>query len=182
MLNALLINKKRFNKEVAKLRYNNPFEIFIVDNERKYLNIAKKRIHNFFENNALHAKFNFSDVEMSLFNNRICNSYKKLPNINPDFIYLDGPDQFHVKKNIKGLNIKNPDLMPMNSDILMIEPFLKPGTIILTDGRTSNFRFLYNNLQRNWIAKEDNINDQHILYLNEKPLGLPNLSQLKFYQ
>ena len=41
-----------------------------------------------------------TDVEMTTFKNRICTQYKKLPLCNPDFIYLDGPDQFKVKKDI----------------------------------------------------------------------------------
>ena len=31
--------------------------------------------------------------------------------------------------------------MPMTSDILKIEHFLKPGTIIIVDGKASNSRF-----------------------------------------
>ena len=119
---------------------------------------------------------------MSIFENRICNIYKKLPLVNPDFIYLDGPDQFKVKNNVNGINIGHSDFMPMNADILLIEPFLKPGTIILTDGRTSNFRFLCSNLKRDWKYYEDFKNDQHYLYLKEKPLGRPNLNQLLFYK
>ena len=42
----------------------------------------------------------FSDVEMTLFQDRISTQYKKMPLCNPDFIYLDGPDQFKVKKDI----------------------------------------------------------------------------------
>ena len=67
---------------------------------------------------------------------------KKIPKINPDFIYLDGPDQFNIKGKINGFNINQNDLMPMTSDILKIEHFLKPGTIIIVDGRASNSRFL----------------------------------------
>ena len=37
---------------------------------------------------------------MSIFNDRICTQYKKLPLCNPDFIYLDGPYQFNVKKDL----------------------------------------------------------------------------------
>ena len=39
--------------------------------------------------------------------------------------------------------------MPMTSDILKIEHFLKPGTIIIVDGRASNSRFLKSNFQEN---------------------------------
>lgn len=34
----------KFSEEVKELRRNNPFELFVVENEKKYLNITKKRI------------------------------------------------------------------------------------------------------------------------------------------
>ena len=37
---------------------------------------------------------------MTSFNGRICTQFKKLPLINPDLIYLDGPDQFNIKGNV----------------------------------------------------------------------------------
>ena len=79
---------------------------------------------------------------MSKFNGRICTEYEFLPLINPDFIYLDGPNPFSVSGNISNFNTAHKDLMPMASDILKIEPFLLPGTIILIDGRTANANFL----------------------------------------
>ena len=38
--------KKKYKKKVEMLRRNNPFELFIVDNEKKFLNISKKRVEN----------------------------------------------------------------------------------------------------------------------------------------
>ena len=69
----------------------------------------------------------------------------------------------------------------MVANILNMEPFLIPGTIILSDGRTANMRFLQNNLKRNWVYKHDVVNDQNILYLDEEPLGKINSNLLKFY-
>ena len=43
--------------------------------------------------------------------------------------------------------------MPMSCDILKIEHFLKPGTIIVVDGRAANSRFIKKNLQRNWTER-----------------------------
>ena len=72
-------------------------------------------------------------------------------------------------------------MMPMVANILNIEPFLIPGTIILSDGRTANMIFLKNNFKRNWVYINDKKNDQNILYLDEKPLGKINSDFLKFY-
>ena len=50
----------------------------------------------------------FGNIEMTTFENRICTQYKKLPLCNPDFIYLDGPDQFKVKKDIWNIHFQKP--------------------------------------------------------------------------
>ncbi len=100
---------------------------------------------------------------------------------NPDFIYLDGPDQFKVKKDINGISTKHDDLMPMSCDILKIEYFLIPGTIILVDGRGANVKFLRDNFKRNWVYRYDKSFDQHIFYLNDPSIGKYNDRMLKFY-
>ena len=71
--------------------------------------------------------------------------------------------------------------MPISCDILKIEYFLRPGTIIVIDGRTTNYRFLKNNLQRKWKSFDDFENDQYFLILDEPPLGKLNAKQKKFY-
>ena len=42
MLLALNELKTKYSKEVTKLRRNNPFELFILENEKKYFEITKK--------------------------------------------------------------------------------------------------------------------------------------------
>ena len=37
---------------------------------------------------------------MTLYNGCITTEYEKLPMCNPDFIYIDGPGQFNIKKSI----------------------------------------------------------------------------------
>ena len=175
---------KLYKNKLINLRRNNPFELFILENEKKFLNITKKRIEKFSKKLNLNIKINyhFSDVAMSLYENKISTSYKKLPLCNPDFIYLDGPDQFNIKGDINNFSTRHKDMMPMVNDILKIEYFLTPGTIIVTDGRRANAQFLKDYLKRNWLYKFDYINDQHIFYLNETPLGKFNKLQLKFYR
>ena len=80
----------------------------------------------------------YSQIEMTTFKDLISTQYKKLPLCNPDFIYLDGPDQFNIKKNVNGISTRHKDMMPMVSDILKFEYFYTPGTIILIDGRSAN--------------------------------------------
>ncbi len=176
--------KIKYFKKIKNLRRNNPFELFILENEKKFYNLTKKRNKTFKKKFKITSKENylFSEVLMTTFNGRICTEYKKLPLCNPDFIYLDGPDQFNIKKNVNGINIGHKDMMPMVCDILKIENFLTPGTLIVSDGRAANIKFLRDHFKRNWIYKKNSNTDQHILYLNDPCLGKYNKLQLEFYK
>jgi hypothetical protein len=116
-----------------------------------------------------------------MFNGNFAHEYKTLPRVNPDFIYLDGPSPFNVKRKINNFTVASKDMMPMSCDILKFENHLTPGTIFLIDGRTANARFLKNNFRRNWKEYYSFKEDRTIFLLNEKPLGPFNLEQLKFY-
>ena len=179
---ALNFLRKKYFKDVKKLRRNNPFELFVIDNEKKYLNIAKKNLNRYLKQNKTRVNYHFSNANMTIYNRRISTEFKTLPKCNPDFIYLDGPDQFNIKGKAKGINIGHIDFMPMTCDILKFENFLQPGTIILSDGRKANTRFLKTNFKRNWFYKEDEESDQVIFYLIEKPLGYVNKKTLDFYK
>ena len=183
---ALKELRDKYSSDVKLLRRNNPFELFVLENEKKFLKITKNKIKKFNKylkiKNPIKIKYYFSEVEMTKFNDRICTHYKKIPLCNPDFIYLDGPDQFSVKKDINGISTRHKDMMPMVSDILKFEYFYTPGTIIICDGRTANAKFLKDHFNRNWKYINDQKNDQHIFFLNDPPLGRFNILQLKFYE
>jgi len=179
---ALKINEKKYKHKIKDLRFKKKFSLGIVDNEKKYLKISEQRIKKYFRNRFSNANYCYSENKMTTFNGRICSHFSKHPRINPDFIYMDGPDQFKIKNKVNGFSIADYEMMPMNSDPLNYENFLTPGTIILFDGRTANARFLRSNFQRNWKYLEDSKNDQHVLFLDEKPLGDSNKKQLNFYK
>ena len=181
IIHALKINEKNYLNKTAGLRFKKKFSLTAVDNEKNFLRITKKRIDNYFRKQKINISYFFSQNSMVYYNGRICTSFDSHPVVNPDFIYLDGPDQFNIKKKLNGMTISDYEMMPMSSDILKYENFLTPGTIILSDGRTANTRFLKNNFQRNWIYKEDKKNDQNLFFLNEPFLGKFNKDQLKFY-
>lgn len=179
---ALLENKKKyFDYCKNNLSNSNLFELFILENEKKYLNISKKRIEKFHNNRDIKINYQLSDVIMTKFQGRYSHEFKKLPLCSPDLIYLDGPDQFKVKAKKNSFNINCKDLMPMGSDILKIEFFLQPGTIIIIDGRGANFQFLKAFLKRKWSFKYISQVDKYIMYLDAPSLGKINTNRLKFY-
>ena len=177
---ALNENKIKYSKKIKHLRFKKNFFLTIIDNEKKFINISKNRIKQ--KTNLNNFKFFYSENHMTSFNGSLCSQYTNHPTLNPDFIYLDGPDQFNIKKKINGITLNDYEMSPMSCDILKYENLLCPGTIILVDGRSLNSRFLKNNFKRKWKIIEDNVHDQPMFYLNEKTLGYFNTQQLKFYK
>lgn len=165
---SLTFNKKCLENMQNKYRRNNLFECHTVDSLEKYLQIAKARIPIEYKDSI---EFYQSNVSMVNWNGRIATEYDKLPLVNPDFIYIDAPSIFDVEGDINGWNTKHKDMMPMMCDILKIEHFLTPKTIIVVDGRAANARFIKCNLQRNWEYKYCQNRDQHFFVLEEEPLG-----------
>lgn len=178
LADALRKNKELYGDFVtANLRRANPFEIHSVDASDHWIGQAKRNLP---DNLHEFAHFMQSEVRMTTFNDRVCTKYDELPNICPDLIYLDAPDLFSVKNDIRGISTASQDRVPMAADILYLEPFLLPGTLIVIDGRTANARFLKNNFQRDWRYIHYEKEDIHTFELVEKPLGKLNALQIKF--
>lgn len=154
--------------DLSGYRRNNPYQCHTVDNQQEYIDVARARIAPSLKR---YIYFHTSAVRMTVWNGRIATEYEKLPLVNPDLIYLDAPDQFSVEGHVCGWSTRHKDMMPMSCDLLKIEHFLTPRTIIVIDGRTANARFIKNNLQRSWDYKYCSDRDQHFFLLNEEPLG-----------
>ena len=178
---ALINNQKIFGKKKPFSRCNDPYTLFSLDNNRKFINISKKRVLSF-SKNKLKVKFFFSKTKMTLYNGNFAVEFDKLPQTNPDFIYLDGPSQWGLKSKINNITTAHPDMMPMSCDIAKIENFLVPGTIIVSDGRTANAIFLKNVFKRKWKFIRDRKFDQCYFLLVDDSLGILNDKQLKFYK
>tara|TARA_B100000315_G_C14463417_1_gene534831 strand:+ start:166 stop:984 length:819 start_codon:yes stop_codon:yes gene_type:complete len=173
---ALSVNKLEHQKFVTEnLRRTNAFECHSIDNNEEWIDSVKAEFPN-----LKNTEFHFCPCEIGTFNSKICTYYNNVPNICPDFIYLDAPDQFSVNGDIRGLSTNHPDRMPMSADILAIEHFLTPGTLVVVDGRTANARFLKTNLQRDWDYWHSKEYDQHFFELKEEPLGIYNQRQVEF--
>lgn len=160
------------------IRVQEEFTIYSIDEEQRYLEITLDRI----EKAGLteFSKLYRSSVEMGLHDNRFVTFYSAIPNINPDLIYLDGPSQFATTTQISGFGINSSVRMPMSADILRLEFFLEPGTLIVVDGRTANARFLRAYLKRSWAYEHDEVGDVHYFELQESPLGPFNKAKINF--
>ena len=68
----------------------------------------------------------------------------------------------------------------MAADLIMLEPFFWPETLIISDGRTANARFLESRFKRNWQVMHDPFGDRTIFRLNETPFGEISSEHISF--
>lgn len=181
MAKALKKNQEDWDQLENKplVRKSTPFEVHCVDASSKWIDVTLNGI----PSKCKHiVKTHETNVTTGLFNGRICHFYNQIPNVIPDFIYLDAPHPNHVRKS-NGKNSKwsnNKDRVIMSGDLLRLEPVLLPGACILVDGRTANSRFLKHFFYRNWSIKRDENGDVTAMELQEKPLGDINRSTLEY--
>ena len=180
MADALSKNKADFLglQEKPVLRNRFMFQIFSVESDKKWIEYSQSN----FPNHLLeHVNFHYSEIKIDTFNGRICHFYDNLPDIVPDFIYLDGPNPKDVKGSVNGITFQCDERTVMAADILLMESILLPGTFILVDGRTNNARFLNNNLQRNFEMSWDKDGDVTSFELKEERLGKYNILGSDFF-
>jgi hypothetical protein len=181
MADALAKNRQDHERELnaMKIRCLHPFKIFSVDADEDWILKTEKRIRHDLKEHVVLVK---SDVYIGTFNDRLCHYYKNVPDVVPDFIYLDGPGGHQVQGALDGSSFSdNLERTVVAADVLRLEPTLVPGLMVVIDGRTNNARFLKNNLQRNWTIFEDAERDVSLLELTETPLGIHNRTKLKFH-
>ncbi len=164
-------------KKKEKLRLEKKFHIYSLEESKKFLKITKKRIPKDYSKyvSLIRAKH-----KIIYYKGKYASKCLNVPNISPDFVYLDGPSQYFQKKNLDGFNFNSIARFPMSADLLMLEYFFEPGAVIIVDGRTSNARFLRHHFKRNWKYFHDEKGDIHFFELNEKPLGIYNKRKMKF--
>lgn len=178
LAHAMSILAQHFGDFVNSVtRTSKPFHIYSVEESEDFKNIAYSRLPDELKPFSTIVQ---SDVEIGLHDGRISTVFSQIPNVLPDFVYIDGPSQYANTKSINGFSIAPLDRMPMSSDILKMEFFFEPGAMILLDGRTSNARFLKAYLKRDWKYHHDIENDISIFELQETPLGNLNKQKMEF--
>ena len=165
-----------FNNIINDIRVEKKFHIFSLEESSKFLKITKKRIPRFISDHVTLIK---SKINVVKYQNKFATTYSMIPDISPDFIYLDGPSTF-IKKRYKGFSFNNISRFPMSSDLLHFEYFLEPGTFLLVDGRTANARFLKDHFKRKWKYYHDRKGDCHYFELIESSLGPYNKRKIDF--
>lgn len=96
--------------------------------------------------------------EATLWNGELCHLFPELPDIVPDLIFVDGPGPAEIDGACHGLSFQ-PEAGgrrgPVAADPLLYENALRPGAMIVVDGRIANTRFLQRNLKRRYRFQRD---------------------------
>ncbi len=180
MADALKKNQQDWEnlKEKPEIRNRYMFQLFSVDASAKWIDHTKSR---FPVSLSKHVHFHHSEVEIGTFNGQLCHYYKQIPDIIPDFVYVDGPSPKDVQGDINGLSFQCDERTVMAADLLLMEPTFLPGTYIIVDGRTNNARFLERNFSRKYDVNWDKKGDATTMELVEERLGPYNLLGSDFF-
>lgn len=169
-------NNEQASKQEIRNRFM--FRSFSVDASSEWIEHVKTH---FPEGLLPHVTFHHSEVQIGLHNGQMCHFYKRLPDIVPDFIYLDGPSPKDVKGCINGLSFSCDERTVMSGDLLLMESTFLPGIFILVDGRTNNARFLQRNFTREYAVNQDKDADVTTFELKEERLGRFNVLGRDFF-
>lgn len=174
MADALSKNEADFNSLSPRPEIRNRylFKIFSVDASKEWIKYTKRKFPPLLRDRVI---FHHSGVKIGTYRDQLCHYYKNLPDIVPDFIYLDGPSAKDVKGKVNGLSFQCEERTVMSGDLLLMEPIFLPGTFILVDGRTNNARFLERNFTRKYKVNWDREGDVTSFELHEERLGRYNI-------
>lgn len=163
---------------VPTVRNRHPFHLFSVDASQQWISHVQQQLPTPLRHRV---HLQHSAVEIGTFQGWLCHYYAQLPDIVPDFIYLDGPDPKDVQGNVRGLSFQCDERTVMAADPLLMEPTFLPGTFIVVDGRTNNVRFLQRNFQRTYEVTWDRELDVTTFELREERLGKHNVLGSDFF-
>lgn len=162
MLHALAKNNAESGQNGAAAR------LFVVDGDEYWLKNTQQKISPEYIDLV---EFTYSECELTTLDGQVCHLFKHLPDVVPDFIYLDGPDPETVKGGVHGLTTTplSPSRKnrrgPLAADLLLYESALRKGACLVIDQRHLNTRFLRNKFLRRWHIRRDFATNQYIFTL-----------------
>ncbi len=148
-----------------------PGKLWTVDPEQYWLENTSKKVP---EELQEFVTFHYSTVSVRELSGQLCFRFDSLPNIVPNFVYLDGPSSASVQGEIDGLGFGEGGQWlraDLSADILLYESSAPNDFYILVDGRAKNVNFLKRNLKGRYEVQQDNVRKLTTFeYLGERAL------------
>lgn len=130
------------------LMMNGSGTVHSVDANKHWIENTRKKIP---EELRPFVRIRHSRVRTHLINGQLCTLFDELPNVQPEFIYVDAPHGKDVEDKVHGLDfmLDDGDMVrpPVAADPLLYESTAPSTFFILVDGRDRNVEFLRRNLQ-----------------------------------
>lgn len=136
-------------------------KLISLEGNKKWFDNTKNKIN---DDLKPFVKIKYSAANSILIDNQLASLHESLPNVSPNFIYLDGPSPLDVDSKINGLSFKMDDPRELNKNcerrIVSADPLLYESTapsdfFILVDRRYNNVNFLEKNLKYEYKIKKN---------------------------
>ncbi len=127
-------------------------KLFSVDGNEEWIKNTENKVDNELKE---FVKFHYSKTKITKYNGQVSSLHEDLPDVSPNFIYLDGPSPLDVEGEINGItfNSKNKKNLNKNdirrivaADVLLYESTAPADFFVLVDRRYINANFLEKNL------------------------------------
>lgn len=132
-----------------------PGRLFVVEANRDWLAHTEARLPHHLRQLV---DLRVSAPEVMVLGGELCHAARDLPDIVPDLIFLDGPGPADIVGSHRGLSFLPEDRerrSQVAADPLFYESSLKPGAMIVVDGRLANTWFLRRTLRRTYRFRLD---------------------------
>jgi len=129
-----------------------------VDSEKQWIENTESKILSDLQE---FVSFHYSSISATMIDNALCHIYDTLPDITPNFIYVDapaGPKGAEISGEVHGLGFSN-GRPPVGADVLLYESSAPQDFFIVVDGRWETCRFLRKHLRgryrhRRFVARK----------------------------
>ena len=120
--------------------------LYSVDSQEQWIQNTNSKLPNELRQ---YVSISYSDVQVDSFNGFLCHKYSQLPDVIPNFIYVDAPSGTDVVGDYCGLGFSNGRPV-VGADALLYESTAPLDFFILVDGRWETCRFLKMHLKHRY--------------------------------
>jgi hypothetical protein len=170
-------NKESFGDNYIGYRNLNAFKLKTVDASSFFLKKAINRIPISYQSVVLSQ---VATPKLVTEYNQCSVMWTPVQRVDYDLIYIDGPEPEQVVREQTEFPISTIYDLPIMGDLVRYESYILPSTLILFDGRTSNFRHFKRHFSRDWKYVSNLQSDYSLMCLNESPIGSINAQHLDF--
>tara|TARA_B110000008_G_C16797947_1_gene495428 strand:+ start:32 stop:808 length:777 start_codon:yes stop_codon:yes gene_type:complete len=123
--------------------------LFSIDGNQEWIKNTENKVD---DDLKKFVTFHYSKSKITNYNGQIASLHESLPDVSPNFIYLDGPSPLDVGGDINGISFNSKNLETQNirrivaADVLLYESTAPADFFVLLDRRYTNANFLEKNL------------------------------------